>query len=246
MQKIILSYREGCSGSWLAELMHSSLCNVVNVAHYRQDFYGIPDSVFHFDGNSDETTMVAITKYQQQPIVTCHSQNQQLLNTLWPNHYVYRIIPSTHVLDAIVASWYKLPPPITNSISLAYEYIRNYYVLHTKQDLRFGNVIDYGDLRHWPTVQQLLNNVGLKLNSELQQFFQDYWGLQKSSGFKTLHTCTMSEVVQQCNFKPHDEFLTAMRIFIYEKANGLLETQRCWSVDNVNLHTDLTSLKYTA
>lgn len=246
MQKIILSYREGCSGSWLAELMHSSLCNVVNVAHYRQDSHGIPDSVFHFDGNTNETTLSAITRYQGQPIVTCHSQNQHLLNDLWPDHCVYRIIPSTYVMNAIVASWYKIPPTITNSISLAYEYIQNYYNLHTKQDLRFGNVINYGDLRDWHIIQQLLNNVGLKSNSDLQQFFQDYWSLQKSSGFKTLYPCTMSEVIQQCNFEPCDEFLIAIRIFIYENANGLLETQRCWSIDQINLQTNLASLQYAA
>jgi hypothetical protein len=114
-KKIILSYREGCSGSYLGEILNVCKFGSDFQINFRQDINGVPQSVYHFSGHQDDKDIVSMP-YNGQPFITCHGDNYQLLKTQWPNSVVYRIIHETYVLDAIAASWYKLKPENSSTV----------------------------------------------------------------------------------------------------------------------------------
>ena len=241
--KIILSYREGCSGSWLGEILNVCKFNSDFQVNFRQDIHGVPPSIYHFSGHQDDKNIVPVP-YNSQPFITCHSDNYKLLKTQWPNSVVYRIIPETYVLDAIAASWYKLRPKNSDTVDLALEYIKNYYNLHTKSDTKFGNVIDYGNLRDKNWIQSFVEKNGMVYNQKCDTFIDKYWSIQKKSNYKViLPGLAMKEIINTLAVG-QDIFYIATAIFVYEKSNNLSETRRCWNIDNLTVNSDLLVLKY--
>jgi hypothetical protein len=216
--KILLSYREGCSGSWLAELLVGSNFNVF----YRQDLNGknIPADVYHFDGNHDDQVHASAPKYSGQTCVTCHSTNYQLLRHYWPNHKIVRIQPQTHILDSIESAYNKLKieqDSAPESVDLAFEYIKDYYYLHTAGDplpsIENSGVIDYGQLRYADTLATICKETfEIDITSQQLHFAEQYWNLQNGR----------SEV-----------FKIARYIYEYEKLNSYKESDRLWSISDV-------------
>jgi hypothetical protein len=157
---------------------------------------------------------------------------------------VYRIIPKTYVLDAIAASWYKLTPVQSSTVDLALEYIKTYYNLHTKHDLRFGNVIDYGNLRDKKWIQLFVEKNKIAYNQKCDTFIDDYWAIQKKSNYKFIPSgLTMDKIINTLDMN-QDIFYVAMAIFVYEKSNNLLESQRCWTINNLSADSNLLKLEY--
>lgn len=243
-KRIVLSYREGCSGSWLGEVLHVCRHKDNFTALYRQDSRGVPASVYHYGGHRDEVKGVRAI-YNGQPVITCHVDQPQILQTCWPDAVIYRIIPETYVLDAIAASWYKLPPyqsPAT--VDQALEYIKNYYRLHTELDPRFGHVIDYGLLRDCEWVRAFVESNGIIYDSRCNEFVEQYWSMQKKTNLKTIPPNISHANIAALFDMPRDNFTVALSIFVFEKSNNLKEEQRCWTIDDVCLQSDLTALVY--
>jgi len=183
--------------------------------------------------------------YNNQPFITCHSDNYELLKTQWPNSVVYRIIPETYILDAIAASWYKIKPESNGTVDMALEYIKHYYNLHTKHDPRFGNIIDYGNLRDKKWVQSFVEENGITYNQKCDTFVDSYWAIQKKSNYKFISSgLTMDEITNTLDMD-RDVFYMAATIFIYEKSNNLLESQRNWTIDDLIVDSNLLELMYT-
>lgn len=240
---IILSYREGCSGSWLGEVLHVCKFDAEYRANFRQDRDHIPESVYHFGGHRDETAPTVIP-YQNQCFVTCHVDQPAVLARQWPNARVYRIIPSTYILDAIAASWYKLPPVNNQTVDHAMEYIKTYHELHTKKDPRFGTVIDYGQLRNLDWIANFVESNGIKYNPRCDQFVKDYWSLQKMTNIKTIEPGLTMQDIESTLALPRNNFYMALAIFIFETSNRLQESQRSWSIDDIDQQYDLLDLAY--
>ena len=242
--KIILSYREGCSGSWLGEILNVCKFNSDFQVNFRQDINGVPPSIYHFSGHYDDHNIRSVP-YDGQPFITCHCDNYELLKTQWPNSVVYRIMPETYVLDAIAASWHKLKPKNFDTVDLALEYIKNYYDLHTKTDPRFGNVIDYGNLRDKNWIRLFVEKNGLIYNQKCDMFIDRYWAMQKKSNYRVISSgITMNEIIDTLDIS-RDIFYIAMAIFVYEKSNNLAESQRCWTINNLTVDSNLLKLRYT-
>lgn len=213
--KILLSFREGCSGNWLAELILGTELQ----ARYRQDINGskIPNGVFHFDGNTDFQVINALCKFAGQPWVTCHSTNYELLRQYWPDYKIVRIQPQTHILDSIESAYNKLGKNF-QSVDIAFEYIKDYYRLHTVGDrlpeVKNSCVIDYGLLRYPDKLMLICREVfGVELNQDQIKFAKEYWDLQHGK----------SEV-----------FKVARYIYEYEKQNGYTESDRLWTISEVS------------
>jgi len=241
--KIILSYREGCSGSWLGEILNVCKFNSDFQVRFRQDSSGFPPSIYHFSGRRDEKNISSM-QYNGQPFITCHCDNYESLKTTWPNSVVYCIIPETYVLDAIAASWYKITPANSDTVDLALEYIKRYYDLHTKIDLRFGNVIDYGNLRDKKWIQSFVEKNGIIYNQKCDTFIDNYWAIQKKSNYKSIpFGLTMDKIIDTLDMT-RDIFYVAMAIFVYEKSNNLAESQRYWTIDDLTTDSNLLELEY--
>jgi hypothetical protein len=241
--KIILSYREGCSGSWLGEILNVCKFGSDFQVNFRQDNNGVPPSIYHFNGHKNDKHPLA-KPYNNQPFITCHSEDYEFLKTQWPDSVVYRIIPKTYVLDAVAASWYKLTPEQCLTVSDALEYIKNYYKLHTEIDPHFGTVIDYGNLRLRPWVQEFVENNSINYDTRCNDFVSKYWNLQKKTNLETIpFALSMNEVIDRLELD-RDTFYVALSIFVYEKSNNLNESQRCWSVDDLTVQTNLLTLTY--
>jgi hypothetical protein len=214
--KVIISFREGCSGSWLAELLMGSTFTVF----YRQDQNGknIPKGVFHFNGHEDSQVHQAIEQFSGETCITCHSTNYKLLKHHWPNHKIVRIKPHTHVLDSIEASYNKLGTGENyESVDLAFEYIKQYCFLHNKLDpvpqIDNSCVIDYGQLRYLDKLTEICRNIfDVELSARQLEFAQDYWNLQTSK----------SQV-----------FKIARYIYEYETRNNYQEKHRLWSINDI-------------
>ena len=242
-KKIILSYREGCSGSWLGEILNVCKFNSDFQVNFRQDSLGFPPSIYHFSGYHNDNNTVSVP-YNGQPFITCHSDNYESLKTQWPNSVVYRIIPNTYVLDAIASSWYKLKPKNCGTVDMALEYIKNYYNLHTKHDLKFGNIIDYGNLRDKKWIQLFVEKNKIAYNQKCDTFIDNYWAMQKKCNYKFIPSgLTMEKIINTLDLD-QDIFYVATAIFVYEKSNCLAESQRCWSINNLTTDSDLLELKY--
>jgi hypothetical protein len=243
-EKIILSYREGCSGSWLGEILNICKFGGNPQINFRQDINGVPRSVYHFDGHQTDNCAPFLS-YNNQPFITCHADNYELLKTQWPDSVVYRIIPKTYVLDAIASSWYKLKPKNSSTVDHAFEYIKTYYRLHTEIDPKFGIVIDYGKLRDKKWVQTFVEQNKMLYHQTCNSFIFSYWGMQKKSNYKIIPPrLTMYEIINTLDMG-RDVFYVALAIFVYEKSNNLLELQRNWSIDELTTCSDLLKLFYT-
>lgn len=242
-QPIIISFREGCSGSWLGEILTCCRFGTEYQVNFRQDINGVPPAVYHFSGHRDDKT-VKIAPYREEPFITCHADQPELLLARWPGAQLFRIIPTTYVLDAIAAAWYKIKPEHADSVDDALEYIKNYYRLHTELDPRFGTVIDYGMLRDPCWVREFVNAAGIEYNPVCDQFTEQYWALQKKSNFKTIPAGLDWQTIINTVDMETDIFSTALIIFVYELSNGLTESQRLWSVNDTTPATDLLSLRY--
>ena len=241
--KIILSYREGCSGSWLGEILNVCKFDSDFQVNFRQDSNGFPPSIYHFSGHRDDKNIVP-APYNGQPFITCHADNYELLKSQWPDSVVYRIIPETYVLDAIAASWYKLKPENSDTVDLALEYIKNYYNLHTKNDPRFGNMIDYGNLRDKNWIKSFVEKNGIAYNQKCDGFIDNYWAIQKKSNYKVIPSgLDMDKIINTLDID-RDIFYVATAIFVYEKSNNLTESQRLWTIDNLTADSDLLGLEY--
>ena len=211
---MIISYREGCSGSWLAQLLTDP-----EIAYYRQDLGGtnIPKEVFHFNGHDDLHVPTAFAMYQGQEYITCHSSNYQLLRQYWPNKTIARIVPLTHVLDCIESAFFKLGPGTQcTSIDHALEYIKNYFDLHTVIDpqptLHNTHIIDYGQLRYIDQLLEICKSLfEITLSEKQQNFARTYWNLQSVS---------------------NRYFSAARFIFEHEHKHNFQESDRLWSIDH--------------
>jgi len=209
--KILLSFREGCSGNWLAELLVGSELEVF----YRQDRNGagVPREVFHFDGNIDSQVHEAIHRYTGQQLVTCHSTNYSLLEQHWPDFKIVRIQPQTHMLDSIESAYNKLGRGTDiESVDMAFEYIKDYVHLHTIGDPLPKHIIDYGQLRYPDKLITICKEMfGTKLTRPQLEFAKKYWAIQdgKSQFFKV-----------------------ARYIYEYEQANAFEESDRLWTISD--------------
>jgi len=242
--KIILSYREGCSGSWLGEILNVCKFGSDFQVHFRQDINGVPPSIYHFNGHRGDKNVLSVP-YNGQPFITCHAEDYTLLKTQWPDSVVYRIIPETYILDAIAAAWYKLSPVDLETVDHALEYIKCYYKLHTESDPKFGNIINYGNLRDRNWIQSFVEKNRITYNQKCDEFIFDYWAIQKKSNYKVIPPgLAMDEVIGTLGLE-QDIFYVAMAIFIYEKSNNLAELQRSWTIDNLTANSNLLELTYT-
>ena len=211
---MIISYREGCSGSWLAQLLTDP-----GIVYYRQDLAGvnIPQEVFHFDGHNDLHVPKAFDQYQGQKYITCHSSNYQLLRQYWPDRASFRIVPLTHTLDCIESAFFKLGPGAQcSSVDQALEYIKNYFNLHMFVDprptLADTHIIDYGQLRYIDQLQEICKSLfKITLSKKQEHFAKEYWSLQCES---------------------NRYFSAARFIFEHEHKHNFNERDRLWSIDH--------------
>lgn len=236
---MIITFREGCSGNWLATLLAMGKSDVI--ASFRQDIDGskVPDDVFHFNGNHDSQTLDSAGSYEGQPIITCHSTNYELLQQVYPNRHIIRIAPRTKILQSIAAAFYKLGPGDTTTVNLAFEYIKDYYDIHTVRDplphVTNSSIIDFGEMTELPTFAKICKqHFGIELGEKRIKFFNDYWKLQK----KVLDESQLKPNItkQQLLESVVDDggvFNRAAYIFLYEKLNNIPEERRTWTIDDV-------------
>jgi hypothetical protein len=235
---MIITYREGLSGNWLSQLV--LINNVLPKTYFRQDVDGsnVPDDILHYDGYLDEHSFKAHRQYKNQRIITCHSTNYSLLRTLWPDKKIIRIVPYTNIFQAIAAAFYKLGPGPTCTVDSAFEYIKDYYNLHSTLDpkpaIENSFIVDFGDLTNFDKLTSISKSLfDIDLRKEHHEFFKNYWSLQKTVVDESLlHNNITKESLSKIYSTVNDSFHIACFIFIYEKYNNLTESQRRWTIEN--------------
>ena len=245
---MILTYREGCSGSWFAELL--TLNHNTRPVFFRQDrnngMPNFPSNVLHFDGNIDSHVSDAKKKYSNQKIITCHNMNYGLLRETWPEKNIIRIHPVTGIFQCISASFHKMGLNNVNSVDLAFEYIKDYYEKY-KTDVLPDVILNYGDLSNLEKLKPITRALGVELQDNHMQFANNYWSIQKFvvDDTKIYNGITKDNLLSIFS-KEESIFNLACFIFVYEKYNSLLEIQRQWSIDFVpnNLIELATVMKY--
>lgn len=249
---MIISFREGCSGNWLAQLL---VLNKEQKVFFRQDLGGmnVPKKIFHFDGNEISHCFDAKNNNVKDThkIITCHSTEYDLLHRLWPDREIIRISPITKIFRAIALSYYKTHLQ-THDIDLAFQYIKDYYVLHTVKDklpmATEGRIIDFGGIDN---VQYIEENFNLRLTDSQKIFLKRYWKLQYQ--VQPLDENKLSRQISKLSLfdifnKKISAFNFACYIFIYELENNLLESQRLWTINELNINCSwqdlLTLMEY--
>lgn len=236
---MILTFREGCSGNWLASLIVMGPSGAT--ASFRQDIDGskVPDDVFHFNGNHDSQTVESVGSYEGQSIITCHSTNYELLQKVYPNRHIIRITPRTKMLQSIAAAFYKLGPGDNTTVDMAFEYIKDYYNIHTVRDplphVENSSIIDFGEMTELPTFAKICKQYfDIVLDEKRIKFFNDYWDLQK----KVLDESKLEPNIskqQLLNLFVDDGgvFNRAAYIYLYERLNNIPEERRTWTINEV-------------
>lgn len=238
---MIISFREGCSGNWLAQLLVTDCKQDV---FFRQDIKEriIPQKVLHFDGNHDVSDCYRVKNefpdHESYEIITCHSFDYKVLRESWPNRRIIRIVPKTNILRAISLAYYKLHSLVYN-VDQAFQYIKNYYFLHTIKDklptLENSSIIDSGMLDDPKYIEEYFN---ICLSGDQKTFLTKYWNLQYKvqplDENKLFDFISKEELLTIFN-KEITAFNFACYIFAYELKNGLSEGQRTWTIDDINL-----------
>lgn len=233
---MILTYREGCSGSWLAELL--LLKNELAPVYFRQDRNNenksnLPREVFHFDGyNTTDLSLIA-KLYNNQKIITCHSTNYTELSEIFPSKSITRITPVTGLYNCIASSFFKMQVRQNYTIDDAWQYIVDYYQKYKSEPLP-DLVIDYGKLRNIEDCKNICKKFfNLEFTNYHELFHKNYWSLQVDvvDDNKLYYGINLNElynVIHDCS-----NFGIACFIFVYEKYNLIEETRRTWSIDHL-------------
>lgn len=237
---MIITDREGCSGSWLTELL--LLGNQSAQAHFRQDRkqgkLQVHSDHLHGDGHDDASLEDLYQQYTNQKIIRCHSTNYPLLRKFWPKKMIVRIVPKTSIFQAIAAAYYKTRISADNSVSSAYEFIAHYYHAFRNDAIPHDAnacVVDFGILSRERAFERLCNELfDLKLQSNHWQFWRDYWLLQHYPVDEERLVPNIRPLSLYRVFDPRPTaFNLACYVFIYELMNDLPEESRLWSIDQV-------------
>lgn len=233
---MILTYREGCSGSWLAELL--LLKNQLPQVYFRQDRTSqgktnFPGDVFHFDGYNIADLSETVKLFDNQKIITCHSVNYNELLRVFPNRSIYRITPKTGIFNAIASSFFKMNVRYNYTIDDAFQYIVDYYQKYQTDPLP-ESVIDYGKLKNIDECKPICKNVfDLEFTNYHELFHKKYWSLQINilDDSQLYYYISLDKLLKL--FRDVSKFSIACFIFVYEKYNKIDESRRTWSIDNL-------------
>ena len=233
---MILTYREGCSGSWLAELL--LLKNKLPQVYFRQDRTNqdkanFPGDVFHFDGYDVNDLSEIVKLCGNQKIITCHSVNYSELLRVFPNRSIYRITPITGIFNAIASSFFKMHVRYNYSIDDAFQYIVDYYQKYQTDPLP-ESVIDYGKLKSIDDCKAICKNVfDLEFTNYHELFHKKYWSLQINivDDSQLYYNISLNKLLEL--FQDVSNFGIACFIFVYEKYNKIDESRRIWSIDHL-------------
>ena len=236
---MIITDREGCSGSWLTELL--LLGNRRARAHFRQDRTGnqlnVTKDHLHGDGHDDVSLRSMRDRWSGQAIVRCHSTNYPLLRELWPDELIVRIVPKTSVFQAIAAAYHKTRDSADDSVSSAFEFIKHYYHAFRNDPVpRSENacVVDFGVLSRERAFERLCRELfHLELKDNHWQFWRDYWMLQhypvdEERLVPNIHHLNLYRIFD----RTPTNFNFACFVFVYELFNDLPEESRLFSIDD--------------
>lgn len=241
---MIISFREGCSGCWLAQLL---ICHYPILAKIRHDGHVIDfENIFFLQ---TEGIIDCSKKYNNQTIIVTHSTDYKLLHSLWPNYSIIQIRPVTKIFKAISLMFHKkYQNALTTPIDHIHCNIKEYYNFYTTDPMpptEMGRILDFGKLDN---VEYLEKELNLKLNDHQLKYLNDYWELQKSitslDESKLTEYMSKQELLDMFPIEP-TPFNLALYIFLYEKLNNLIEAQRIWSIEQISNHStwsELTSL----
>ena len=236
---MIITDREGCSGSWLTELL--LLGTAQGHAEFRQDRsngeINVTADHLHGDGHDDNSLRAMRHRWTDQKIIRCHSTNYKLLRELWPDQMIVRIVPKTAIFQAIAAAYYKTRADTDSSVSAAFDFIKHYYHAFRNDAIPHDTnacVVDFGILSRERAFERLCREL---FNIELQRnhwdFWRDYWLLQyypvdEERLVANIHPLNLYRV-----FDPRPTpFNLACYVFVYELMNDLPEESRLWSIDS--------------
>ena len=247
---MIISWREGCSGSFLTQLL---LCDKPTKPFFQMLPFDLRDKTHAIGPDAMQE------EYAGQSIIVGHLTDYELLRKDWPDHPIYRISPVTQIFKAISLQFHKkwnhqpLWPhqtpdagPISTKgvdVDIILGNIKEYYELHTTDpvpNVPNGYTVDFGQLDNREYIEKMFN---IKLNQYQQELLQGYWKLQEPivplDETIIKENISKEELLSGFSGQP-TKFNLATYIFIYEKMNNILESQRTWTIDDV---TDSTTWK---
>lgn len=249
---MIITDREGCSGSWLTELL--LLGGRTGQAFFRQDRAGGNVSTDHLHGNGhdDQSLRDLRDRWTGEKIIRCHSTNFALLRELWPDEMIVRIVPKTSILQAVAAAYYKTRTDTDPTVAAAFDFINHYYQLfkNDPKPVTVDNscVIDFGVLSRERPFERLCEELfELPLQDNHWRFWRDYWMLQHYpvDEERLVVNITPLNLYRVFDREP-TAFNLACFVFVYELMNDLPEESRLWSIDQAatNFSELLNQMQY--
>jgi len=225
--QLVISHLEGCSGNFLgylaAEAMHADRAAFqIDVALNKQ--------VLSINGRTAWLDEIE-SQLALHSVVVTHNYNQTLIQKTFPKAQLIQIYPYTHVGNVLYNICYKkLNQKLENAIDNYFLDIGNWFDKIKKEEPDY-RCTDFWCLHDKTQIENLL---GTKLSPTQDQFFNQYWKEQLPYELDMpKQPMTISELV---NFwKIENGFslwLVAWAIFVYERINGLKETNRLWTIND--------------
>lgn len=236
----VVSHLEGTAGNFLARLYADY--NLDQQEAFKTDCDDRHPRVLS-TGPIDSLIKRLDRIYNNHDILVTHCQDLELLKNLFPNARIIQIYPYTNIGNVLYNICIKkLTVTTDNPLDSYFIQISDWYTILTQQKPNYS-CVDYSSLRNSEFVQKLL---GINFSITQQNFFSRYWQQQLPYDLDIpMQPTALEELITIWNIDNFfNDWAAAWAIFVYEKINGLSETQRLWSIDqNFNCWQDVYSIQ---
>lgn len=221
--EFVISHLPGCSGNFLARLISD-----VDVSE-QKSFYRID-----IDRNSDVAALdfLDFSKINQHRVVVLHDFDRKNLR-YFPNAKHIAIYPYTNVGNIIYnITTKKVTPNIKNIKDQYYLWLQDWHkhIINKKPNYKCWN---YNSLKDIDFLQKEI----FKFNQNQIEFFYTYWKNQNQYNLNIPEKkSSMEDIICQNKIKNwFNDWSAIYAIYCYEYCNNICETQRQWSIDNLEL-----------
>lgn len=226
--ELVISHFEGCSGNFIGHLYANKEFDLLN--KFRVDLYRDP---YVLAINGRDSWSAELKNCKEHKILVSHQFNKELIHQTFPNAQKIAIWPYTKQMNVLWNICYK-KIPVSRGHNIDYYYInlKDWHIKLQEHTPRY-QCFDYGQLTNSSYVESMLK---ITLDSRQQKFFNDYWKNQLQHNLTwPIEAMPISDIILWYGLANDiTDWNIALVLYTFETINNLQESQRKWSIDNVN------------
>lgn len=225
--ELVISHFEGCAGNFIAHLYANKNFEILKTFRVDVSTYS---HICTIEGRNDWHTELKACKDHE--ILVSHQFDKDLIQSAFPNTRHIAIWPYTKQMNVLWNICHKkLSAHQIHNIDHCYINLKEW---HNKLNSHIPSYecFDYGRLSDIDYVEYMLNTT---LESDQQQFFKEYWLSQNNLNLTwPSNAMSIPEIIKWYHLENNiTKWGVALVLYTFESVNGLQESQRKWSIDNI-------------